>query len=60
MNSLIEWFDHTIVHFQYSIDITDLKEIQREAHYDSLTEIFNRRTGKKALNEQLLKAKKGK
>lgn len=57
-DSLIEWFDHTIVHFQYSIDITDLKEIQREAHYDSLTEIFNRRTGKKALNEQLLKAKK--
>ena len=50
---LIEWFDHSLVHFQHSVDITHLKEITFDASYDELTGIFNRKTGKRMLKSQL-------
>lgn len=55
---MIEWLDHRLVHFQHSVDITELRRIQIDASYDELTGIYNRRAGKNALNHLLAKAKK--
>lgn len=55
-DSMIEWFDQSYVHFQYSLDITHFKQIQNDAKYDELTGIYNRRTGKYELSLLLNKA----
>lgn len=57
-DSMVEWFDHSLVHFQYSIDITHFKDVQNKASYDDLTGIYNRRAGKKKLSSQIEEAKK--
>lgn len=53
---MIEWLDHRLVHFQHSIDITEMRKMQIDAFYDELTGIFNRKAGKSALNKLLDKA----
>ncbi|WP_044600070.1 diguanylate cyclase domain-containing protein [Candidatus Stoquefichus massiliensis] len=57
-DSMIEWFDHSLVHFQYSLDITTFKKIESDAHYDDLTGIYNRRNGKYELSLLMNKAQK--
>ncbi|MEG0275459.1 MAG: EAL domain-containing protein, partial [Coprobacillus sp.] len=54
---MIDWFDHSTVHFQHSVDITDLKKASFEASYDELTGIYNRRSGKTNLEDSILEAK---
>ncbi len=51
-DSFIEWFDHSQVHLQYSVDITQIRQIQNVAAYDDLTGIYNRRFGKIQLSKQ--------
>ena len=54
---LIDWFDHSTVHFQHGVDITEFKQVSYDATYDELTRIYNRKTGKVKLQEQLVDAK---
>jgi len=51
-DSLIRWLDGSIVHFQQSIDVTELKS----AYTDELTRMMTRRAGKEALRKTLEKA----
>lgn len=59
-DSLIHWFDGSIVHFQHSHDITDIKRIVFDASFDELTGIYNRKTGYQQLTNQLYNCKKEK
>ena len=54
-DSLINWFDGSIVHLQQSIDITDSKKAFHDACFDELTNTLTRRAGKELL-EKLIKA----
>ena len=54
---MVEWFDHSLVHFQYSVDITAIKQLTIDASFDELTGIYNRKFGKQALQNQILKAR---
>ncbi|WP_443935664.1 diguanylate cyclase domain-containing protein, partial [Phascolarctobacterium faecium] len=53
-DSLINWFDGSIVHLQQSIDITDSKKAFHDACFDELTNTLTRRAGKELL-EKLIK-----
>lgn len=48
-DSLMRWFDGRLVHFQYSIDITENKTLSKAAYIDELTGILNDRAGKQKL-----------
>lgn len=48
-DSLIRWFDGSLVHLQQSVDITDVKT----ASIDELTELLTRRIGKGRLEARL-------
>ena len=54
-DSLINWFDGSIVHLQQSIDITDSKKAFHDACFDELTNTLTRRADKELL-EKLIKA----
>lgn len=55
---MIEWWDGRHVHIQHSVDITDITQMKKDAMYDELTGIFNRRAGKSHMSRQIVKAKK--
>lgn len=44
-DSLMQWTDGRVVHFQRSLDITDRKQLTQAANYDELTGLLNRRAG---------------
>ena len=49
-DSLMRWTDGSLVHLQQSVDITDSLRLHKEANYDELTGLLNRRyasTGKR-------------
>lgn len=56
-DSLIRWTDGRLVHMQNSLDITDYKNLSREASLDELTGVFNRREGKIRMRYLISKAK---
>ena len=45
----MRWTDGSLVHLQQSVDITDSLRLHKEANYDELTGLLNRRAGKAAL-----------
>ncbi len=48
-DSLITWFDGSLVHLQQSVDITDSKKFFHDACFDELTNTLTRRAGKELL-----------
>lgn len=52
-DSLIRWFDGSIVHFQQATDVTEL----RSACTDELSQMMTRRVGREALAETLANAR---
>lgn len=44
-DSLMEWTDHRLVHFQHAIDVTDSRRLWEQANTDELTLMPNRRQG---------------
>lgn len=44
-DSLMRWTDGSLVHLQQSVDITDSLRLHKEANYDELTGLLNRRAG---------------
>lgn len=48
-DSLMPWLDGSVAHLQYSVDITDSRQLYHEAMTDELTGLMNRRAGKAAL-----------
>lgn len=57
-DSLIKWHDGRTVHFQYSVDITEVKQLYMQASTDELTGVLNRRAGKPAVRKSMDKAAK--
>lgn len=55
---LMNWWDGRLVHIQHSVDITEFRQMKKDATYDELTGIYNRRAGKSMLSKQIIKAKK--
>lgn len=55
-DSVIEWIDGRRIHFQYSIDITEMKTLYFHASTDELTGVLNRRAGREALKKSLERA----
>lgn len=55
-DGLMRWMDGRMVHYQFSINITETKRLFEEANYDELTGVFNRRAGKNALQNAMLVA----
>lgn len=55
---LMKWLDGSTVHFQQSIDVTDSKVLRKEADTDDLTEMLNRRAGKKKLGDSMEDARR--
>ena len=53
-DSLMRWTDGSLVHLQQSVDITDSLRLHKEANYDELTGLLNRRAGKAALADALV------
>lgn len=56
-DSLINWFDGSIVHLQQSIDITDSKKAFHDASFDELTNTLSRRAGKELLEKLITAAR---
>ena len=54
-DSLMRWTDGSLVHLQQSVDITDSLRLHKEANYDELTGLLNRRAGKAALADALVR-----
>lgn len=52
-DSLLQWIDGTTVHFQYSLDVTETKRLQRAASIDELTHTYNRRAGREKLGQSI-------
>ena len=50
-DSLIQWHDGRLVHFQHSLDVTEYHKLSIAATTDELTGALNRRAGKAALAE---------
>ncbi|WP_269476971.1 diguanylate cyclase domain-containing protein [Hominibacterium faecale] len=57
-DSLIKWYDGRTAHFQYSVDVTEVKRLYRQASTDELTGVLNRRAGKTALKKSMEKAQR--
>ena len=56
-DSLIPWMDGRLVHLQHSVDVTEIRQLSREAKIDDLTNLFNRRAGKDLLESSLVRAR---
>lgn len=54
-DSLMRWTDGSLVHLQQSVDITDSLRLHKEANYDELTGLLNRRARKAALADALVR-----
>lgn len=52
---LIQWIDGSVAHYQCSVDITKSRQDTRATNIDELTNMFNRRAGKLALEKTLKK-----
>lgn len=52
-DSLMPWKDGRTVHFQYSMDVTELKRLELAATVDELTGVLSRRAGKEHLAQLL-------
>lgn len=59
-DSLMQWMDGSMVHFQQSIDITDTKMLTRAASFDDLTSMLNRRAGRERLEKTMEEARRRK
>ena len=57
-DSLMRWTDGSLVHLQQSVDITDSLRLHQAANYDELTGLLNRRAGKAALADALVRLDK--
>ena len=56
-DSLTQWTDGRIVHFQHSVDISEAKRLTHQVNFDSLTRAYSRRKGKELLADLLLQSK---
>lgn len=56
-DSLINWFDGSIVHLQHSIDITASHKLFHDACFDELTNTLTRRAGKELLEKLITDTK---
>lgn len=56
-DSLMQWFDGEVVHFQHSVDVSENRKLYNAANFDELTGVYNRSKVKEMLTDTLVKAK---
>lgn len=56
-DSLMRWINGSVVHVQQSVDITEFRRLYSEASVDDLTGLLNRRAGKAALEQAVVKSR---
>lgn len=59
-DSLTQWVDGRLVHFQHSVDISETKRLSNEVNFDALTHAYSRSKGKEKLAELLIQSQKEK